>query len=83
MAHKVASGKARQQTNVAGKRLGVKIFGGQHVKAGQIIVRQRGTKYHSGLNTGLGRDFTIFAKISGVVSFEKKKDRTFVNVLPE
>jgi len=80
MAHKVAGGKTRQQTNVAGKRLGVKIFGGQAVKAGQIIVRQRGTKYHPGINTGLGRDFTIFAKVNGVVEFVKKKGRTYVNV---
>ena len=82
MAHKVAGGsKASQKGNVAGKRLGVKKFGGQFVKIGQIILRQRGTKFLPGLNVGLGRDFTIFARKEGIVSFTKNsKKRTVVSV---
>ena len=82
MAHKVAGGsKATQKGNVAGKRLGIKKFGGQVVKIGQIILRQRGTKILPGLNVGLGRDFTIFALKDGVVTFSKNyKQRTVVSV---
>ncbi|MBK8970584.1 MAG: 50S ribosomal protein L27 [Hahellaceae bacterium] len=69
MAHKKAAGSSRNGRDSESKRLGVKRFGGQFVKAGNIIVRQRGTQYHSGDNTGLGRDHTIFAKIDGYVDF--------------
>ncbi|MBP7859989.1 50S ribosomal protein L27 [Patescibacteria group bacterium] len=82
MAHKVSGGsKASQKGNVTGKRLGLKIFGDQAVKAGQIILRQRGTPYLNGLNTGLGRDHTIFSKITGIVKFYKNSlGRTVVRV---
>lgn len=71
MAHKKAGGSSRNGRDSAGQRRGVKRFGGQHVKAGNIIVRQLGTVVHPGLNVGIGRDFTIFAKIDGIVRFEK------------
>ena len=83
MAHKKAGGsKAKQGGNVAGKRLGIKVYGGEAVKAGQIILRQRGTVYRTGENVGLGKDFTIFAKKEGVVKFEpfsKRKKKVSVN----
>lgn len=70
MAHKKAGGaKARQGSNVAGKRLGLKVFGGGLVKPGQIIVRQRGRNFLPGSNVGMGKDFTLFSKISGIVEF--------------
>jgi large subunit ribosomal protein L27 len=69
MAHKKAAGSSRNGRDSESKRLGVKRFGGQFVTAGSIIVRQRGTQFHSGDNTGLGRDHTIFAKIDGYVDF--------------
>jgi large subunit ribosomal protein L27 len=72
MAHKKAAGSSRNGRDSAGQRRGVKIFGGQTVKAGNIIVRQVGTKFHPGDNVGLGKDFTLFAKIDGVVAFERK-----------
>ncbi|HXK52535.1 50S ribosomal protein L27 [Candidatus Nomurabacteria bacterium] len=79
MAHKKAAGaKARQGSNTAGKRLGVKVFGGGVVKAGQIIVRQRGRTFKPGANVGMGRDFTLFSKVSGIVKFvndTRKKKR--------
>lgn len=83
MAHKKAGGaKARQQGNVAGKRLGIKIYGGSLVKPGQIIVRQRGKVFLPGKNVGMGKDFTIFSKISGVVDFvNKTKIKKKINVL--
>ncbi|OGC50216.1 hypothetical protein A2716_03335 [candidate division WWE3 bacterium RIFCSPHIGHO2_01_FULL_40_23] len=72
MAHKKAgSSKAKQKGNVAGKRLGVKIFGGENVKSGQIIVRQRGSLYRAGEGVGQGKDFTIFAKRDGKVAFSQ------------
>lgn len=71
MAHKKAGGSSRNGRDSAGQRRGVKRFGGQHVRAGNIIVRQLGTVVHPGLNVGMGRDFTIFAKIDGIVRFEK------------
>jgi large subunit ribosomal protein L27 len=71
MAHKKAGGSSRNGRDSAGKRLGVKKFGSQLVKAGSIIVRQRGTSIHPGNNVGLGRDYTLFAKINGTVTFEK------------
>ena len=83
MAHKKAGGSSKNGRDSESKRLGVKIFGGQNVKAGNIIVRQRGTRYHAGTNVGIGRDHTLFAKSSGQVKFEKKgpKNRQYVSVL--
>lgn len=75
-----SGGKARQHSQRSGKRLGVKLFGGQSIKAGQIIVRQRGTKFHSGDGTGIGRDFTIFALRDGVVSFITKHSRKYITI---
>lgn len=80
MAQKKAGGSSRNGRDSAGQRLGVKRFGGQVVKAGNIIVRQRGTKFHPGKNVGLGKDHTIFALINGQVSFSKKADKVFVNI---
>lgn len=71
MAHKKAAGSSRNGRDSGGQRRGVKVFGGQKVVAGNIIVRQVGTKFHPGNNVGLGRDFTIFAKIDGTVAFER------------
>lgn len=71
MAHKKAGGSSRNGRDSAGKRLGVKRFGSQLVKAGSIIVRQRGTSIHPGNNVGVGKDYTIFAKIDGMVKFER------------
>ncbi len=82
MAHKKASGSTSQHTSRRGKRLGVKIFGGQSIKTGQIIVRQIGTKFHPGEGVGLGRDFTLFALRNGVVKFLKKRSKKIVSVLP-
>ncbi len=83
MAHKKAGGSTRNGRDSESKRLGVKCFGGQQVVAGNIILRQRGTKFHPGLNVGLGKDHTIFAKSDGVVKFETKgpKNRKFVSVI--
>ncbi len=85
MAHKKAqASRAYQKSNVAGKRLGVKLFGGQKVKVGQIIVRQRGTKIRKGKNVGMGRDHTLFALEDGVIEFGKDKHgRTTVAVSTE
>lgn len=82
MAHKKAGGSTRNGRDSESKRLGVKIFGGQAVRAGNIILRQRGTRYHAGDNVGIGRDHTLFATSDGVVKFEKKgpRMRTFVTV---
>ena len=84
MAHKKAGGSSKNGRDSESKRLGVKIFGGQNVKAGNIIIRQRGTRYHAGTNVGIGRDHTLFAKVSGKVSFVKMglQLRQFVNVEP-
>ncbi|MFN4196863.1 MAG: 50S ribosomal protein L27 [Caldimicrobium sp.] len=82
MAHKKAGGSSRNGRDSEAKRLGVKRFGGQLVKAGEIIVRQRGTKFHPGINVGLGKDYTIFSKIEGIVKFETKKGRKVVSVYP-
>ena len=83
VAHKKAGGSSRNGRDSAGKRRGVKRFAGQQVKAGNILVRQVGTRIHPGLNVGLGRDFTLFAKIDGVVAFESfGKDRKRVSVSP-
>ena len=72
MAHKKAGGSTRNSRDSESKRLGVKLFGGQAVKAGNILVRQRGTKFHAGYGVGLGKDHTLFAKVDGVVKFETK-----------
>lgn len=72
MAHKKAGGSTRNGRDSESKRLGVKLFGGQAVKAGNILVRQRGTKSHAGYGVGLGKDHTLFAKVDGVVKFETK-----------
>ncbi len=71
MAHKKAGGSSRNGRDSAGQRFGVKRFAGQKVQAGNILVRQRGTKLHPGNNVGLGKDYTIFAKIDGIVAFER------------
>jgi len=81
MAHTKSQGKTQQKSPRPGKRLGVKLFGGQVVDVGQIIVRQRGTKYKPDKNVGLGRDHTIFAKKPGKVKFGKKMGRTTVSVI--
>lgn len=84
MAHKKGVGSTDNGRDSNSKRLGVKLFGGQFAKAGNIIIRQRGTKWHPGTGVGLGRDYTIFALTDGTVTFSKgKKNRTFVSVLPE
>ncbi|MEF0397055.1 50S ribosomal protein L27 [Pseudomonas aeruginosa] len=72
MAHKKAGGSTRNGRDSESKRLGVKLFGGQAVKAGNILVRQRSTKFHAGYGVGLGKDHTLFAKVDGVVKFETK-----------
>ncbi len=83
MAHKKAGGSSRNGRDTAGRRLGVKKFGGEAVIAGNILVRQRGTKWRPGTNVGLGKDHTIFALVDGKVSFAKKADnRTYVSVDP-
>ena len=83
MAHKKAGGSSRNGRDSAGRRLGVKKFGGEHVIPGNIIIRQRGTKWHPGDNVGIGKDHTIFAVVEGNESFsEKKGGRTVVSVLP-
>ncbi|MBV5313742.1 MAG: 50S ribosomal protein L27 [Prolixibacteraceae bacterium] len=83
MAHKKGAGSSRNGRESESKRLGVKIYGGQAATAGNIIVRQRGTSHHPGLNVGMGRDHTLFALIDGTVVFKKRRDnKSFVNVEP-
>lgn len=91
MATKIAGGSTRNGRDSKPKYLGIKRFGGQLVKAGEIIIRQRGTKFHPGTNVGLGKDFTIFAKMAGFVKFVKKKIvvginstkiRKYINIVP-
>jgi large subunit ribosomal protein L27 len=83
MAHKKAGGSSRNGRDSAGQRLGLKIFGGEAVLAGNIIARQRGTKWHPGKNVGVGKDHTLFALINGKVEFHAKtKGRVFVSVRP-
>lgn len=83
MAHKKAGGSSRNGRDSAGQRLGVKRFGGQTVPAGNIIIRQRGTKWHPGTNVGMGKDHTLFALQAGAVSFAAKANgRTYVSVVP-
>jgi large subunit ribosomal protein L27 len=84
MAHKKGVGSTDNGRDSNSKRLGVKLFGGQFATAGNIIIRQRGTKFHPGRNVGLGKDFTIYSLVDGTVAFKKgKKDRTFVHVIPD
>ncbi len=81
MAHKKGEGSVKNNRDSQSKRLGVKIFGGQPVLSGNIIVRQRGTVYHPGKNVGVGKDFTLFALTDGLVEFRKgKNNRTFVSI---
>jgi large subunit ribosomal protein L27 len=83
MAHKKAGGSSRNGRDSAGRRLGLKAFGGESVVAGNIIARQRGTTWHAGNNVGMGKDHTLFALIDGKVSFATKtKGRKFVSVVP-
>ena len=82
MAHKKAGGSSRNGRDSAGRRLGVKKFGGEIVISGNIIVRQRGTKFHPGTNVGIGKDHTIFATKNGKVFFKKTRTRTFISVVP-
>ncbi len=83
MAHKKAGGSSRNGRDTAGRRLGVKKFGGQAVIAGNIIIRQRGTKWHPGAGVGMGVDHTLFALVDGRVAFKTRaNDKTFVSVLP-
>ncbi|UII22591.1 50S ribosomal protein L27 [Fulvivirga ligni] len=81
MAHKKGAGSSKNGRESESKRLGVKIFGGQHAVAGNIIVRQRGTKHHPGQNVGIGKDHTLFALVDGTVTFKKgRNNRSFVSV---
>ncbi len=83
MAHKKAGGSSRNGRDSAGRRLGVKKYGGENVVAGNILVRQRGTKINAGAGVGIGRDHTLFALIDGAVKFSRRKnDRSFVSVEP-
>ncbi len=83
MAHKKAGGSSRNGRDSAGRRLGVKKFGGERVIPGNIILRQRGTKWHPGANVGMGKDHTIFAMSEGHVQFRtRRNDRTYVSVIP-
>jgi large subunit ribosomal protein L27 len=83
MAHKKGAGSSRNGRESESKRLGIKLFGGQAAKAGNIIVRQRGTRHHPGQNVGIGKDHTLFALIDGTITFRKRKDnKSFVSVTP-
>ena len=83
MAHKKGLGSSRNGRESESKRLGVKIFGGQFAKAGNIIMRQRGTQHHPGNNVGMGKDHTIYALIDGTVEFKKKRNnRSYISILP-
>jgi len=83
MAHKKAGGSSRNGRDSPGQRLGIKRFAGQLVRAGNILVRQKGTKVHPGENVGMGRDYTLFAKIDGIMKFERKdRDRKQVTIVP-
>lgn len=82
MAHKKGMGSTRNGRESESKRLGIKQFGGQSVKAGNILVRQRGTKHYPGKNVGMGKDHTLFALVDGSVEFNKSKNRSYVSVKP-
>jgi large subunit ribosomal protein L27 len=84
MAHKKGEGKVKNGRESESKRLGIKVYGGQKVIAGNIIVRQRGTRHHPGVNVGIGKDHTLFALTNGVVAFKKgRDDKSFVSVVAE
>ena len=83
MAHKKAGGSTRNGRDSRAKFLGVKKFGGQHVRAGNILIRQRGTRFHAGLNVGRGGDDTLFALIDGQVTFGRRRGRKVISVMPE
>ena len=84
MAHKKAVGSSKNGRESASQRLGIKMYGGQKVVAGNIIVRQRGTKHNPGENVGIGKDDTLYALVDGVVNFRKtRRDKSFVSVIPE
>ncbi len=83
MAHKKAGGSSRNGRDSNGQRRGVKAYGGEVVSGGSIIVRQCGTRIHAGANVGLGRDFTLFAKVTGVVKFEDKGEKKIVSIIPQ
>lgn len=84
MAHKKGEGKVKNGRESESKRLGIKVYGGQKVVAGNIIVRQRGTRHYPGVNVGMGKDHTLFALTNGVVQFRKgRQDRSFVSVVAE
>lgn len=83
MAHKKAGGSSRNGRDSAGRRLGVKVYGGQQAIAGNIIIRQRGTEFHPGQNVGMGKDHTLFALVDGVVKFSHgNRGRQYVNIVP-
>ena len=82
MAHKKGMGSTRNGRDSESKRLGVKLYGGQQAKAGNIIVRQRGTKHYPGKNVGMGKDYTLFALVDGNIEFRKRKNRSYVSVTP-
>ncbi len=82
MAHKKAGGSSRNGRDSEGRRLGVKKFGGEFVISGNIIVRQRGTKFYPGVNVGMGKDHTLFATQPGKVAFRRRGERTFVDIAP-
>jgi len=82
MAKTKSGGKTRQQPPRPGKRLGLKVAGGQKVKAGSILIRQRGSTFHPGENVGMGRDFTLYALKDGVVSFTRRRGKKYIEVLP-
>ena len=82
MAHKKAGGSSRNGRDSIGKRLGVKKFGGENIRAGNILVRQRGSTYHAGINVGQGKDYTLFALTDGVVKFSRgRANRKFINIV--
>jgi large subunit ribosomal protein L27 len=84
MAHKKGAGSSKNGRESESKRLGVKLFGGQIAKAGNILVRQRGTKHHPGQNVGIGKDHTLFALVNGQVQFTKKRsNKSYVSVIPD
>ena len=80
MAHEKAGGSSRNGRDSAGRRLGVKLYAGQAIKPGQIIIRQRGTKFYPGNNVGMGKDHTLYALSKGVVAFKKSRNKTFAEV---
>ncbi len=82
MAHKKAGGSSKNGRDSKGQRRGVKRFGGQFVRAGNILVRQLGTRFHPGKNVGMGKDYTLFSKIDGHVKFETRRNRQLVSVYP-